>query len=232
MAGDAAGWSNLTDGFVAKDREGCLTLGYFSSKPNRRAPPLWGESTLEGPAVQDKEALLEPFQPPTLPLQLFTHEFLCCGPKSVGSPPYHFWRGICWGVKQQVLLRGSARSVTGARKHCCPRQPCPCQPHTVAEAGWVDGWTDLTMRWIMKTVCLKKAHAGSRNYFLNTWNINMNYFLGHSFTILSFTYENTIIWLFFIIQWEIKWYKDQLIHSLHFEQEALWNSKMKLGFFF
>lgn len=64
VAGDAAGSSNFTDDFVAKDREGCLRLASSLIGPTEQPPPPWGESRLEGPAASDKEALLEPFQPP------------------------------------------------------------------------------------------------------------------------------------------------------------------------
>lgn len=108
VAGHAAGWSNFTDSFVAKDREGWLCSPASLVSQTDLSPLPWGESRLEGPAPSGKEALLEPFQPPlSLPHCSLTH-FYTVDTTVCAVPPYHLRSGICLGGKQQALQLDSA----------------------------------------------------------------------------------------------------------------------------
>ena len=95
VAGDAAGWSNFTDSFVARERKGCLRSAASLVSQTEQPPLPWGESRLEGPAVSGKEALLEPFQPPPLLSNCLLMHIYAVDTTVYAVPPYHRLSGIC-----------------------------------------------------------------------------------------------------------------------------------------
>lgn len=116
--------------------------------------------------------------------------FYSAGTTVHAVPAYHLWSGICWGGKQQalqVVSAGGSQVPGDTATH--PRSGlASCIPE-FRLAGRMDGWVDLTMRWITKTTRLRGVCSTFRKIagmdFLNIWNMNMKYFLGHSLTILS-----------------------------------------------